>query len=86
MLAMSRQRNAHKMKHWAMISSGANYGRGIGEIVNRRTTYFGVSTTTKICIRVVKPFGDDMINKVTSTFSHVNKMVWIWTTTSVVIH
>jgi len=37
MLAMSRQRNAHKMKHWAMISSGANYGRGIGEIVNRRS-------------------------------------------------
>ena len=59
------------MKHWAMISSGANYGRGIGEIVNRRATYLGASTTTKTFIRVVKPFGDDMKNKITLRLSHV---------------
>ena len=29
MLAMSRQKNSKKLKHWAMISAGANYGRGI---------------------------------------------------------
>ena len=34
MLDMSRQNNPQKMKHWAMISDGANYGRGIGDIVN----------------------------------------------------
>ena len=38
MLAMARQKNPQKMKHWAMISAGANYGRGIGEIVNRRVS------------------------------------------------
>ena len=65
------------MKHWAMISAGVNYGRGIGEIVNRRATYLGVSTTTKTFIHAVKPFGDDMINKITSTLSHVNKTVWM---------
>ena len=47
MLAMSRQTNPHKMKHWAMISAGPNYGMGIGEIVNRRATYLGASTTTQ---------------------------------------
>ena len=41
MLPISRQRNPHKMKHWAMVSSGANYGRGVGEIVSRRATYLG---------------------------------------------
>ena len=46
MLATSRQKNPQKMKHWAMISAGANYGRGIGEIVNRRATYLGASTNT----------------------------------------
>ena len=43
--------------------------------MNRRATYLGASTTTKTCIRVVKPFCDQMIDKVTSTLSRVNKTV-----------
>ena len=77
MLAMSRQKNPHKMKHWAMISAGANYGRGIGEIVNRRATYLGASTTTQTFLRSVKAYGDAMIDSITSTLSHVNKTVWM---------
>ena len=34
MLAMSRQNNPQQMKHWAMASAAANYGRGIGEKVS----------------------------------------------------
>ena len=77
MLAMSRQKNKNKMKHWAMISAGANYGRGIGEIVNRRATYLGASTTTQTFLRTVRPFGNAMIENITATLSHVNKTVWM---------
>ena len=47
LLAMARQRNNKVMVSWAMISAGANYGRGIGEIVNRRATFLGASSTTR---------------------------------------
>ena len=77
MLAMSRQRNAKRMKHWAMISAAANYGRGIGEIVNRRATYLGASTTTQTFLRSVKPYGSTMIDNITSKLSQVNKTVWM---------
>ena len=77
MLSMARQKNPKKMKHWAMISAGANYGRGIGEIVNRRATYLGASTTTQTFLRAVKPYGNAMIENITSTLSHVNKTVWM---------
>ena len=77
MLAISIQRNAKRMKHWAMISAAANYGRGIGEIVNRRATYLGASTTTQTFLRSVKPYGITMIDNITSTLSRVNKTVWI---------
>ncbi len=65
------------MKYWAIISSGDNYGRGIGKIFNRRATYLGALTTTKIFIRIVKHFGDVMIKNITSTLSHVNRTVWM---------
>ena len=74
---MSRQKNNHKMKHWAMISAGANYGRGIGEIVNRRATYLGASTTTQTFLRTVRPFGDAMIANVTKILEQVDKTVWM---------
>ena len=45
--------------------------------MSRCATYLGASTTTKTCIRVVKPFGDQIIDKVTSTLSRVNKTVWM---------
>ena len=34
-LAMSRKKNSHKMMNWAIICAGANYGRGLGDMVNR---------------------------------------------------
>ena len=77
MLAMARQKNPQRMKNWAMISSGANYGRGIGEIVNRRSTYLGASTTTQTFLKTVRPYGDQMIERVTRTLSKCKKTVWM---------
>ena len=37
-LAMSRQINRNKMLNWDVISSGANYRRCLGDVVNRRST------------------------------------------------
>ena len=54
-LSMSRQRNPHKMMNWAIISACANYGRGCGDMVNRRSTYLGGSATTQSFLRYVKP-------------------------------
>ena len=73
---MARQRNNKVMICWAMISSGANYGRGIGEIVNRRATYLGASATTQTFLRTVKPFGDSMLKNVAKCLSKVHKTVW----------
>ena len=50
---------------------------GAGEIVNRRATYLGASTTTQTFLRSVKPYGNAMVESITSTLSHVNKTVWI---------
>ena len=61
MLAIARQKNPQRMKSWAMILSGANYGRNIGEIVNRRAAYLGASTTTQTFLRAVRHYGDTMI-------------------------
>ena len=74
---MARQRNNNMMFFWAMISSGANYGRGIGEIVNMIATYLGTSLTTQTCLRIVKPFGDSMLENVGRCFSKIDKAVWI---------
>ena len=74
---MARQKNPQRMKNWAMISSGANYGRGVGEIVNRRATYLGASTTTRTFLKTVRPYGDQMIERVTETLSNCNKTVWM---------
>lgn len=86
MLAMARQKNPQRMKSWAMISSGANYGRGIGEIVNRRVTYLGASTTTQAFLRAVRPYVDTMIERVTKTLALCNKTVWMLIITSEVTH
>ena len=77
MLAMARQKNPQKMESWAMISQGVNYGRGTGEIVNRRTTYFGTFTTTLTFLRAVRHYGDTMIELVTAALVHCKKTVWI---------
>ena len=75
-LAMARQRNNKVMVSWAMISAGANYGRGIGEMVNRRATFLGASSTTRTFLRKVMPYGQSMESNITKTLSFVNKTVW----------
>ena len=77
MLAMARQNNPQKMKSWAMISSGTNYGRGPCEIVNRRVTYLGASTNTPKFLRGARHYGNTMIERVTATLVHCNKTVWM---------
>ena len=77
MLAIAREHNLHKLKYWAVISAGANYGRGNGEIVNRRATYLGASTTTRTFTQSVKSSDDLMIANVTSRLSNVNKILWM---------
>lgn len=73
---MARQQNNKVMICWAIISSGANYGRGIGKIVNRRATYIGASATTQTFLRTVKPSGDSMLQNVAKCLSKVDKTVW----------
>lgn len=60
-----------------MIFSGANCGRGIGEIVNRRATYLGASTTTQTLHGTGKPNNNAMIDTVTKTLRHKHKTVWM---------
>ena len=74
-LLMARQRNNKVMVFWAIISAGANYGRGIGELVNRRTTYLGASATTQTFLRTVKPYADSMLTNIQICLSSVNKTV-----------
>ena len=76
-LAMSRQMNPQKMLNWAIISSGANYGRGLGDMVNRRSTYLGASATTQTYLKVVKPFGDAMLSNIAIRLSGLSKTVWM---------
>ena len=64
------------MTSWAMIAAGANYGRGIGDIVNRRATFLGASTTTQTFLRKVSLYGKSMEDAITVTLSTVNKTVW----------
>ena len=59
-----------------MISAGANYGRAIGEIVNRRATYLGASATTKTFLCTVKPLSDNMLSSIAICLSSVDKTVW----------
>ena len=75
-LAMARQRNNKVMTSWTMISAGTNYGRGIGDIVNRRATFLGASTTTRTFLRKVTPYGKSMENNVTMALSCIHKTVW----------
>ena len=75
-LAMARQRDNKVMTSWAMIAAGANYGRGIGDIVNRRATFLGASTTTQIFLRKVSLYGISIEDAITVTLSTVNKTVW----------
>ena len=47
------------------------------EIVNKRVTYLGASTTTQTFLRVVKPFGTTMISKDINTLRNIHKTVWM---------
>ena len=75
-LSMSRQKNPQKMINWAIISAGANYGRGLGDMVNRRSTYLGASSTTRSFLRCVKPHADKMLSNIAIRLSHVLKTCW----------
>ena len=76
LLVMVIQRNNRIMVHWVMISAGANYARSIGEIMNRKATYLGTSTTTQTYLITVKPRADTMIMNVTNILFYINKTIW----------
>ena len=75
-LAMSRQKNPQKMINWAIISAGANYGRGLGDMVNRRSTYLGASSTAQSFLRTIKPYADTMLSNIAIRLSQLQKTVW----------
>ena len=75
-LSIARQRRNKIIVHWAIMSAGEHYGRKIGEIVNRRVTYLGVSVTTKTFLRAVQPFSDSMLSIIGTCLSSVDKTVW----------
>ena len=76
-LSMSRQRNPHKIMNWAIISACANYGRGCGDMVNRRSTYLGGSATTQSFLRHVKPHIETMLSTIAINLSGLLKTVWM---------
>ena len=65
------------MMKWAIISAGANYGRGCGDMVNRRSTYLGGSATTRLFMRVVKPHIESMLSTIALNLSGLLKTVWM---------
>ena len=73
-LAMVRQRTNKVMVSWAMISDDANYGRGIGKIVNRCAIFLGASST--FFLRKVMPYGQSIEINLTKILSFVNKTAW----------
>lgn len=60
-----------------MIWAGTNYGRVVGNVVNRTATYLSASTTTQTYACTVRPYINAMIDDITSTLRHVNKTVWM---------
>ena len=73
---MCKQKNLHSMMNWAIISAGANYGRGVGDMVNRRGTYLDVSSTTQSFLRSVKPHAESILSNVYQRLSREQKIVW----------
>ena len=73
---MCKQKNPHNMMNWAIISAGANYGRGVGDMVNRRGTYLDVSSTTQSFLRPVKPHAESILSNVYQRLSREQKIVW----------
>ena len=64
------------MINWAVVSAGANYGRGSGDMVSRRATYLGASSTIRSFLRFVKPHATDMLDNVQKRLSQLQKTVW----------
>ena len=65
------------MMNWAIISAGANYGRVCGDMVNRRSTYFGCSATAQSFLRIVKSHIKVMLSKIAINLSSLKKTAWI---------
>ena len=73
---MCRQKNPQKMMNWAIICAGANYGRGLGDMINRQATYLGALSTTQLCLNYVKPFAKTMLSTIANRLSQLQKTVW----------
>ena len=73
---MSRQKNPQKIINWAIISAGENYGRGLGGMVNRQSTYLGESSTMQSFLRPIKTHVDTMLSNVSNRLSQLQKIVY----------
>ena len=65
------------MLNWAIISLGVNYGRGLGDMVNRQYTYLGGSSTANFFLKVVNPYDDYMLSNIFVQLSGLLKIVWM---------
>lgn len=72
-LVMSRQRDTQKVLNWAMIFASANYGRGLGDMINRISTYFGAS---KSFLQIVKSYIYLMMYIIANRLSGLLKTIW----------
>lgn len=66
--------NHLKMINWAIISAGANYGRGLPDMVNIWSTYLGASSTTRSFLRSIKPHADTTVSNIVTILSQHKKI------------
>ena len=74
---MSRQKNPQHMMSWSVISAGVHYGKVLGDIDNRRSTYLGGSATTRSFLRIVEPHAESMLSSIDKNVSALLKTVWM---------
>ena len=74
-LSLSRTKNCHNCKHWALISRGADYGRGITQYSHSSSIYFGNSVAYNTFIAATDEYRVKMIEQIKKVLSRENIFV-----------
>ena len=65
-LTLTRLRNPQSCINYAIVSAAALYSKGCGDNIQRRFTYSGTSASVKTFLKRVRPYGDKMLEYVSS--------------------
>ena len=74
-LSLSRTKNCHNCTHWALISRGADYGRGITQYSHSSSIYFGDSVAYNTFIVATDKYRVKMIEQIKKVLSRENIFV-----------